>query len=799
MKTTYNWLREYVDLQATPQEVAERLTMLGLEVESLEKVSPRFQGVVVSRILSVQPLEGSDHLHVVEVDAGEPHGALTVVCGAPNVRRGAWAAVAPPGAVLADGTMVTTRQFGSVLSQGMLCSELELGLTSRGEGIWLLEEDQSFRPGQDVADLVGDDWVFEINVTPNRPDCLGTIGIARELSASFRIPLRVPDPRPREQAEDVSKWIRVEVRATEACPRYTARYLWDVQIGPSPFWLARRLELVGMRSINNVVDVTNYVMLEYGQPLHAFDYDLLEGGTIVVQFAQDGQEFVTLDGKLHRLFSDTLLICDAAKPVAIAGVMGGENSEVTATTRRILLESAYFAPEGIRRTRRRLGISTESSFRFERGVDPQGVAAAANRACELMLQMAGGKLARGWVDVYPHPIQPSQVPLRPSRVNEVLGTNIPSAEMVEILQRLGLELRQQGTHYLATVPTFRPDLTREIDLIEEVARHHGYEKIGADVISSVDQAIAGQGRDRLLGKARDLLEGFGFYEAVNLSLISQREARCFVRTSDHLARVVNPLGEEFAWLRPSLLPGLLASTVRNLNHRQRRVLLFEWGKVFGRDPQGAYWERVALAGTMCGVFVQKTWRTPERLVDFYDLKGAVEELLRAITGYEQIEFQSSDQPWLDNGGFALSAAGTLVGFAGRVARSVLEVFECEQDVYAFELDWELIRGLAKSVRTYVPVPRFPPVQQDLALLADESLTVGAVESVIRKHGGPYLRQVSLFDVYRGHQVPQGKKSLAFSLVFQADERTLTEEEVRQQVARILEELDRELGVVLRPR
>jgi phenylalanyl-tRNA synthetase beta chain len=799
MKTTYNWIREYVELEATPEEVADRLTMLGLEVESLERVQAQFQGVVVAQILSVEPVPGSDHLWLAVVDAGSRYGKMTVVCGARNVRAKLWAALALPGAILADGQRVEPRSFGSVTSQGMLCSEAELGLTSRAEGILLLDNGGSLWTGQDLRDVVGEDWVFEVNVTPNRPDCLGTIGIARELSAAWGKELRLPRPRLSEEPERVEEWVRVDVQAPEACPRYTARFLWDVQVAPSPLWLARRLELVGMRSINNVVDVTNYVMLEFGQPLHAFDYDRLDEGTIVVKFAREGEEFITLDGKLRTLFSDTLLICDRSKPVAIAGVMGGENSEVSERTRRVLLESAYFSPDSIRRTKRKLTISTDSSYRFERGVDPEGVVAASNRACELILRTAGGKLARGIVDVYPDPIRPRTVFFRPSRANQVLGTAIPSREMEGILRRLGLEVQEQETGYAVTVPTFRPDLTREIDLIEEVARHYGYERIHPDPVAPIDESRTGEGRDQLLEKARSLLVGLGFFETVNLSLISRAQAEAFSDGPETLVKVLNPLGEELAWLRPSLLPGLLASTVRNLNRRQPRVFLFEWGKVFARSADGAYCEKMHLAGTICGIFAYKTWRTQERAADFYDLKGVVEEVLRDLTGRKDIRLEASDRPWLEEGGFALCVDETKVGYAGQLARDVLKSYDCEQAVYGFEVDWERVKAVAITERIYVPIPKFPPVQQDLALLADETLPAGAVEAVIWKHGGPYLQSVRLFDLYRGPQIPAGKKSLAFALTFQAEERTLTEQEVRDRIEEILRALAQELGVTLRPR
>ncbi len=794
MKTTYTWLRDYVDLRVSPEEIAERLTMLGLEVEAFEKVSPQFERVVAARIVSVKPLSGSDHLLVAEVDAG-PTGTFTVVSGAPNVRPGTVGVLALPGAKLPGGKEVTERRFGDVTSRGMLCSEAELGLTSRADELWLLDDAE---PGADVAQLVGEDWVYEISVTPNRPDCLGTVGIARELAAYYGLSLRMPQPQVPESQESVSKFVAVEVQDPENCPRYTARYLWDVTVRPSPFWMARRLELTGMRAINNIVDVTNYVMLELGQPLHAFDYDLLEGGKIVVRKATEGEEFVTLDGKLHKLDADTLMICDAQQPVAIAGVMGGENSEVRPETRRILLESAYFKPESIRRTRRKLAINTESSYRFERGVDPNGVVRASDRAAELMASTASAKVAAGVIDVYPQAHEPWQLTLRPKRVVQVLGAEIPLSKTTSILKGLELDIESTSDEQIAVrVPTFRPDLTREIDLIEEIARHYGYDSIEPDLRAEIDQTLAGRGRDRWLDRARDLLTAMGFYEAVNLSFLSTLEAKSFTTEPDRLVRVRNPLGEELAWLRPSLLPGLLASAVRNINRRTESVMLFEHGKVFSRRGEASYEEHTALAGLVTGAFALRHWRGSPRLVDFYDAKGAVETLLERLTG-EKPGFAPVELPWFDLS-FSVGVKDRIVGVVGQLAESLLRKFECEQSVFVFELSWDDLRNLCREERVYKPVPRFPAVVQDLALLVDEQVSAGAVEEVIRKHGGPYLKHVELFDLYRGKQIPPGKKSLAYTLRFQADDRTLTEDEVRERIDQILEALKSELGVVLRPR
>ena len=795
MKTTYDWLRDYVDLDVSPQEVAERLTMLGLEVESLEQVSPQFKDVVAARIVSVRPLEGSDHLVVAEVDAG-PAGKFTTVSGAPNVLEGSVGVFALPGAALPGGVSVEERRFGNVVSRGMLCSEAELGLTSRADQLWLLED---VEPGTDVAKLVGEDWVYEISVTPNRPDCLGTVGIARELAAYYGLQLRVPEPHvPEEPDTKVTDHVAVEVLDSENCPRYTARYLWDLEVRPSPFWMARRLELAGMRAINNIVDVTNYVMLELGQPLHAFDYDLLDGGKIVVRKAAAGEEFVTLDGKQHRLDNDMLMICDAAQPVAIAGVMGGENSEVRPETRRVLLESAYFRPESIRRTRRRLGISTESSYRFERGVDPNGVVRASDRAAELMAATAGAKVASGVLDVYPRPQEPWEVRLRPNRVVQVLGADIPVSRVTAILEGLDLKVQASADDHLSVqVPTFRPDLTREIDLIEEIARHYGYDSIEPDLRAEIDQTLAGRGRDHWLNKARDLLTAMGFYEAVNLSFLSRSEASSFTTEPERLVRVINPLGEDLAWLRPSLLPGLLTSAVRNINRRTESVMLFEHGKVFSRGQDASYREHTALAAVASGAFALRHWRASPRLVDFYDLKGAVEVLVRRLTG-QTPRFEAVELPWFSTG-FSVQVEERTVGVVGELSDSVLKKFDSEQSVFAFELSWDDLRQFCREERLYAPVPRFPAVVQDLALLADENVPAGAIEAVIRKHGGPHLKAVELFDLYRGKQIPAGKKSLAYTLRFQADDRTLTEDEVRAQIDEILEALKSELGVVLRPR
>ncbi|HSR11906.1 MAG TPA: phenylalanine--tRNA ligase subunit beta, partial [Thermodesulfobacteriota bacterium] len=582
MKLSYEWLKDYVDVSLPASELADVLTHSGLEVEAVTEWKPEFRGVIVARLESFERLPSSDHLSLCRVSDGSR--LYSVVCGAPNVRSGELVALAVEGAVLPGGERIGKTSFQGISSEGMLCSEKELGLSEEASGIMFLGN--SARPGSTLQEAMPlQDWILDVNITPNRSDCLCVIGLAREVAALTGRRLRLPEPRLEEAGETAETLTSVQIDRPDLCPRYAAKLILGIRIAASPFWMRRRLEALGVRAISNIVDVTNYVMLEMGQPLHAFDFERLEEKRIVVRTAAPGATFTTLDGTARRLPRESLMICDGKKPVALAGIMGGLNSEVEPDTGNILLESAYFDPMGIRRTSKQLGLATEASIRFERGIDPNGCLRAAERASGLMRDLAGGAIARGAVDNYARRIHPVRIPLRVPRVNQILGTELSGAEIRRYLESLDIPIEQEGADRITAVPgTYRVDLTREIDLVEEVARLHGFNRIPATLPSGTVAPRKKTELEEASWKARELLVGFGFREAINYSFMSTRMIRALrIPDDDRRARplpIQNPLSEEQAVMRTTLIPGLLQAAKLNFNRQNLDLKLFELGRVF---------------------------------------------------------------------------------------------------------------------------------------------------------------------------------------------------------------------------
>ena len=629
MRVSLEWLREYVDVTGSPEDLARRLTMAGLEVEALHRLGEGIHGVVVAEVLDVRQHPHADRLSVCRVHDGQE--VLEIVCGAPNVRPGMKAPLARVGAKLPDGRVIRKAKIRGVESRGMLCSEQELNLAQTSDGIYALPDDLPV--GVDLRQALAlEDWILEIGVTPNRPDCLSLVGVAREVAAITGAGWRLPPVAPQEAQEPVSQWASVEIREPELCWRYAARVLLDVRVAPSPRWLARRLEAAGLRPINNVVDVTNYVLLELGHPLHAFDCDRLAGRRIVVQRAKGGERFTTLDGVARTLPEDALLICDARGPVAVAGVMGGQDSGVTEATRTVLLESAYFLPASVRRTSKRLGLTTEASYRFERGTDPQGLILALDRAARLIAELSGARVARGRLDVYPRPWTPRRIRLRPARVRRVLGIPLSAQEIRERLQRLGLTVTQGGEESLeVAIPSHRVDLDQEADLIEEVARLGGYDQIPTPLPSGSLMSEALEPPAPWPAVRRALL-GQGWNEVISYSFMDLGDLDRLRIPQDHpLRRTVvlrNPLSTEQAHLRTTLLPGLLRALRWNQHRGVTRGKLFEWGRIFLPQPgEKLPREPMRIGGVWWGTREPQGWHRPAAEADFFDVKGAVEGLL----------------------------------------------------------------------------------------------------------------------------------------------------------------------------
>ena len=774
MKISVKWLRELCPVQLGDDEIAGRLTMAGLEVEGREmrSVGP---GVVAARIASCKKIEGSDHLTVCEVDDGS--GVHQVVCGAPNAAADTVVPFARPGAKLPNGMEIRRAKLRGVESEGMLCSQRELGLSDDHSGLMILPRET--RAGAPMDEVLGfPDTIFEVNVTPNRSDALSHLGIARELSALTGVPVRAPAAK---AAGSGKLPARVDVEDAARCPRYVARVIEGVKIGPSPVWVQERLRACGVRPISNVVDASNLALLELGHPLHAFDLEKLAGNRIVVRRAREGEPLTTLDGKERKLAADDLVIADTEKAVALAGVMGGQTSEVSDSTTRILLESAMFEPAGVRRTARRHALHTEASHRFERGMDEETAARAADRCADLIVHLAGGRALPGAIDAYPNPREPAKVSVRPARVSALLGVEVSEKEVDRWLRAMQLEPAARGRW---TVPSWRRDLTREIDLIEEIARLRGYDTIPVERHIAALGATAGTTREeRATAAARASLAAEGLDEALNYSFVPEKDLAAV--SAAPAVRVANPLTVEQGVMRTTLFAGLLRNLGWNLSRGTHDLKLYELGRVYLResDPRHASgelsWplhEPRRLAVAMTGRRAAKAWTGGGEKLDFYDLKGAVEDLLEAM-GISGARFGLAKHPALHPASASAVFIGEeKAGVLGQLHPKAAAHFEVPESWLA-ELDWELLLEHAAEVKQLRGVPKFPAVARDLAFIVDATVPAEKLLQEIRgADTSRLLEHVALFDVYRGAPVPEGKKSVAFGLSLRASDRTLTDTE-----------------------
>jgi len=789
MKVTYNWLKNYADFDFSPQELAHQLTMVGLEVDDAAQKCHEFSGVVVGHVLEKKPHPNADRLSVCTVDVRSE--MLTIVCGAPNVATGQKVPVALVAARLPGGVEIKRSRIRGITSQGMICSEAELGISSQAGGIMVLGETCEVGEPFESA-LVAPDVLLDIDVTPNRPDCFGAIGIAREIATLTGTSVRRPDVTFPESEVRTSDKIKVTIQDASKCLRYTARFIADVTIQESPRWLVERLEQIGIRSINNVVDVTNFVMMETGQPLHAFDYDLLRGPQINVRCARGGEKFTTLDDKVHELKPDALLICDAERPVALGGIMGGLNSEVSQKTTRILLESASFEASNIRKTAKTLGIGSESAKRFERGVDPNGAVYALNRATQLISELSGGVVATGFVDEYPTQIIPKTVNLRTDRVEILLGLKVPADKIKSILVALGFEVTGDE-ELVVQVPTFRPDVTREADLIEEVGRIYGFDNIPVELAASVDQMNQSDPADEFSRNVATALVSFGLSEVVTYNLISQEKATPFLGSGGPL-ELKNPLSEDLSVLRPSLLPSLLQSVAWNINRKSPDLKFFEIGTTFGVNNE-SHWERKNLSAVMTGKAFPDSWKTRSGLVDIYHVKGHVDRLLQRI-GMKQWTFDLKPCSYSTDSLSVANSAG-MVGRLGKLTKKVLEPFKIEADVFFFELDFTALLQGRKREQRFVAIPKFPPVLRDIAVVVSRKIHAADLLKVVNAAGSKLLKQVEIFDVYAGENIEPGFQSIALGLTFYSMERTLTEQEIDKEIETVLSDLAKHFDARLR--
>ena len=801
MIISYNWLKEFVDCDLAPSELADMLTMLGLEVEGMRSVGAGFDSVVVALVEEKAQHPNADKLSLCKVNDGVQ--LQNVVCGAQNFSAGDRVALARLGTVLPGDFKIKKSKIRGEESCGMLCSEKELGLAEESGGIMILTTDLPL--GTPLFDALGlKDTIFEIGLTPNRADCLSIIGVAREVAAKLGTTIRFPGHAPVESGPAIATLAGVTVEDSDLCPRYAARYLSGCTIAPSPAWLVSRLEAVGMRSINNVVDITNYVLMEFGHPLHAFDFDRLAGGKIIVRRAGEGELFKSLDGQERPLLSTDLTIRDSERAVALAGIMGGEISEIEPSTTNILLESACFDPSAIRRSSKRLGLHTESSHRFERGADIGIVTRALDRAASLMAELAGGVVAKGIIDVYPHKVHPRQLRVRLERVNALLGTGLTGAEVQDIFTRLQFQVREiEPGEFTVTVPTFRVDISREIDLIEEVARLHGFNAIPGTMPKARVFSDRPPLRQKVEKGLRDLLTAHGFSEVVNFSFFGVDQLDKLRLGSDdsrrQTIRLLNPLSDDLAVMRTTLLPGLLQNAEHNLSRRSLNLRLFELRRVYHPVAgQELAHEPLHLGGLLTGRRHPEGWNHEAAVTDFFDVKGVLENIFDEFRVRGVSYGTGTPEPFYHPGKCCTLLVGSeVIGSCGELHPDVLERFVIDQPVYYLELNVEKLVSHCGAAIAVVPPSRYPDTFRDLALLIDDELPAAVVVEAIRSQKIKELDGVELFDLYTGAGIPQGKKSIAVRIRYRSPDRTLTDDEVTPLHTKIIDNIVKKLGITVR--
>jgi phenylalanyl-tRNA synthetase beta chain len=803
MFVSYKWLQDYVDLSGvSADELAEKITKSGIEVEGVDVLNEGITGVVVGHVVERVQHPNADKLSKCQVDIG--HGEpVQIICGAPNVAQGQKVAVATVGAVLPGNFKIKRAKLRGEESNGMICSLTELGIEAKvvakeySEGIFVFPQDAEV--GTDAIALLNrDDEVLELGLTPNRADCLSMLGVAYEVAAILGRDVKQPEIDLQPVNEKATDYITVKVEANEDNPLYAAKVIKNVKIGPSPLWMQTRLMSAGIRPHNNVVDITNYILLEYGQPLHAFDYDRLGSKEILVRRAKDGEKFVTLDDVERTLTSDHLVITNGTEPVALAGVMGGANSEVTSDTTTVLLEAAYFTGGTIRKASKDHGLRSEASARFEKGVDPNRVRAAGERAAYLMAKYAGGEVLEGASEVDTLTVEPAVVSISLEKINNVIGTNLTVADVEAIFERLQFAVSSEGETITVTAPTRRGDIKIEEDLIEEVARLFGYDNIPKTL--PIGEATPGklsayQEKRRLV---RQYLEGAGLYQAVTYSLTSEEKAAQFALEKRDFIRLAMPMSEDRSILRLSIMPQLLEVLKYNSARQNDSLAVYETGAVFlANGTEVLPEEQEHLAGAITGLWHSHSWQGEKKPVDFYVLKGILEGLFAKLGLTETVTYVQAKVDNMHPGRTAeIHLNGARIGFVGQVHPTMQKELDLK-DTYVFELSLKAVLEAATAPLRYEAIPRFPSITRDIALVVDKDTVSGVLRDVIQTAGGKLLKEVQVFDLYEGDRMEEGKKSIAFSLKYMDPERTLTDEEVTKVHTQVLEALENQAGAVLR--
>ncbi len=802
MKASIEWLNEYADIQIEPKKLGDILTMTGSKVETIEQQGGDIQNVVVGKILEIKPHINSDHLVVTKVDVGNKE-ILQIVTGAKNIKEGDVVPIAKDGSKLPGGVEIKTGKLRGIDSCGMMCSVGELGLDIHSypdqieDGIMILKPELEKNLGEDIRKVLGlNQTIFDFEITPNRPDCLSIEGLGREVAVSLDVPFK----NPRKNIEEMNvpdkkdlEGLTVEITAPDLCYRYIARIVKNVKIGPSPDWMVKRLNSCGVRAINNIVDITNYVMLEMGQPMHAFDINSIEGKHITVRRAKKDEKIITLDDQERNLNENMLVIADSKKPVAIAGVMGGQNSEIESSTQTVVFESAVFYGGSIRKTAKAVGLRTEASSRYEKGLSPENALRAVNRAVELAEEIGAGKAVDGKIDVYPTKQKVSKIPLQVEKINLLLGTNISKQEMINTLQKLEMKVEND----IITPPYFRQDVEQVADVAEEVLRFYGYDKLGTTLINA-ETTLGGKNKEQ---KITDIISQFlvnsGLSEICTYGFLSEKDlAKCNI-TGDNeyikeAVKIQNPLSEDYTLMKPTSVPTMMQMLANNNNYKNKEVKLFDISRIYQNKENAIENGKLPQESNILtiGIYSEKE--------DFYTLKGLVENILE-LAGISKIDVRKEVNNKMYHPGRCanINVGKDIIATIGEANPLLTKNYGISQRVLLAEINIDKITKYGRKSQKYVPITKFPAVERDISMVLDENIEVGEIEKIIQKKAKKILEDARLFDIYRSEKLGKGKKSVAYSLKFRMQDRTLTDEEVNDIMKQIIAELEKNLGAELR--